>query len=154
MGIGNKELNKVSNSSLVLQCHLFSLPNKRGGMSIMEISLPAIWSGVIGHVPCNFRQSASALIMLADTSNPQVARRQTHPTMGELLLNRATFFSRRFPHTASITSHRNSKPAILRSKLDITFCMVFIFDVLRPFPSKYSRGACFVFPEYNTTNAM
>jgi hypothetical protein len=121
LGIGNKELYKVSNLSLVLECHFFLLPNESEGMSVMEFSSPAIWSGVIGHVPCNLSRSARALIMFANTSNPRVARRWTHPKVGELLLNRATFFSRRFPHTASMTSHRNSKPAILRSELDISY---------------------------------
>jgi hypothetical protein len=55
LGIGNKELNKVSNLLLVLQCHFFLLPNECEGMSVMEFSSPTIWSGVIGHVPCNFR---------------------------------------------------------------------------------------------------
>ncbi len=122
MGIGNKVLNKVSKLWFVLQSHFFSLPNECKGMSIMEFSSPAIWSGVIGHVPCNLSRSARALMRLADTSNPQVARRRwTHPTVGELSLNRATFFSQRFPHTDSMTSHRNSKPAILRSELEISF---------------------------------
>jgi hypothetical protein len=73
----------------------------------------------MGQVVFSFSQRASMLMRCADTIDPHVARRWTHPTMGELLLNNATLFSLRFLHTDSTTSHRRSKPAISRSELEI-----------------------------------
>jgi hypothetical protein len=73
----------------------------------------------MGHVPVSFSRSASALMMCADTIDLRVARHQTHPTVGELLLNNATLFSRRVPHTDSMTSHKRSNPAISRSEFVI-----------------------------------
>ena len=88
-------------------------------MSVIEFSSPAIWSGVMGHVPLSLSRSASALMRCADIIDPRVARCRTHPTVGELLLNNATLFSRRVPHTDSMTSHKRSNPAISRSELVI-----------------------------------
>ncbi len=95
---------KVSKSELVLQNHLGLLPKEREGISVIEFSSPAMWSGVIGHVPFNFSLSASARMRCADTIEPRVSKRRTHPTVGELLLNSATLCSRRSPHTDSMTS--------------------------------------------------
>ena len=114
-------LNKVSNSWLDLHSHFGLLPKEREGISGIKFSSPAMWRGVIGHVPFSFSWRASAQIRCAETSDPRVARRRTHPTVGELLLNRATRFSRRSPQTDSITSHKNSSPAISRSELVIFF---------------------------------
>ena len=110
---------KARRSELVLQNHFGSLPKEREGISVIEFSSPAMWSGVIGHVPFNFSLSASARMRCADTIEPFVARRRTHPTVGELSLNSATLCSRRSPHTDSMTSHRNSSPAISKSELVI-----------------------------------
>ncbi len=114
-------LNKHSNSWLDLHSHLGSLPKERDGISVIKFSSPAMWRGVIGHVPFSFRRRASARIRCANTSDPRVARQRTHPTVGELLLNRATRFLRRSPQTSSITSHKNRSPAILISELVIFF---------------------------------
>ncbi len=88
-------------------------------MSVIEFSSPAIWSGVMGHVPLSFSRSASALMRCADTIDPRVARHRTHPTVGELSLNSATCFSLRDVHTDSMTSHKRSNPAISKSELVI-----------------------------------
>ena len=127
----------MSKSVLDLQCHLGLLPKECEGISVIDVSSPAMWSGVMGHVPLSFSQSASALMRCAETIDPHVAMRLTHPTVGELSLNNATRFSRRVPHTDSMTSHKRSKPAILRLELVIpsTF-MIEIIDLLRPFPSE------------------
>jgi len=113
-------LNNVSNSEFDLQCHFVSLPKDRNGISVIEFSSPAMWSGVIRHVPFCLSRRASARIRWADTRDPRVASRRTHPTVGELSLNSATFFSRRFPHTCSITSHSRNRPAISRSEFVIS----------------------------------
>jgi hypothetical protein len=89
-------------------------------MSVIKFSLPAMWRGVIGRVLVSFSLRARAWMRCAETRDPREARRRTHPTVGELSLNRATRFSRRLPQTDSITSHRNSKPAI--SKSDLVIC--------------------------------
>ena len=73
----------------------------------------------MGHVPLSLSRSASALMRCADTIDPRVTRRQTHPTVGELSLNNATLFSRRVPHTDSMINHKRSNPAISRSELVI-----------------------------------
>ena len=112
-------LYKVSKSLLVLQNHFGLLPNEREGIYVIEFSSPGIWSEVIGHVPCNFSLSASARMRCADTIEPRVAKRRTHPTVGELSLNSVTLCLWRSPHTDSMTSHRNSSPAISKSELVI-----------------------------------
>ncbi len=86
-------LNIVSNSWLDLHSHFGLLPKEREGISVIEFSSPAMWRGVIGHVPFSFSRRASARIRCAKTSDPHVARQCTHPTVGELSLNRATRFS-------------------------------------------------------------
>ena len=73
----------------------------------------------MGHVQLSFSRSARALMRCAETVDPRVARRQTHPTVGELSLNNATLFSRRDLHTDSMTSHKRSNPAISMSELVI-----------------------------------
>jgi hypothetical protein len=73
----------------------------------------------MGHVPLSFSWSASALMRCAETIDPRVARRRTHPTVGELSLNSATLFSLRDVHTDSMTSHKRSNPAISKSELVI-----------------------------------
>jgi hypothetical protein len=110
---------KVSKSELVLQNHFGSLPKEHKGISVIEFSLPAMWSGVIGHVPFNFSLSARSRMRCADTIKLQVAKQRTHPTIGELLLNSATLCLQRSPHTDSLTSHRSSSPAISKSELVI-----------------------------------
>jgi hypothetical protein len=110
---------KGSKSELVLQNHFGSLPKEREGISVIEFSSPAMWSGVIGHVPFNFSLSASARMRCADTIKPRVARRRTHPTVGELSLNSVTLCLRRSPHSNTMTSHRNSSLAISKSELVI-----------------------------------
>ena len=55
-------------------------------------------------VPFSFSRRASALMRCADTIDPHVAKRWTHPTMGELLLNCVTLFSLRFLQTDSMTN--------------------------------------------------
>ena len=42
------QLNRVRKSSSVSQNHLGLLPNERDGISMSEMSLPAIWRGVSG----------------------------------------------------------------------------------------------------------
>jgi hypothetical protein len=73
----------------------------------------------MGQVPFSFSHRASALMRCANTIDPLVAKSQTYPTVGELLLNNATLFSLRFLHTGSMTSHRRSEPAISRLELEI-----------------------------------
>ncbi len=104
---------KVSKSELVLQNHLGSLSKEHEGMSVIEFSLPTMWSGVIGHVPFNFSLSASARMRCADTIEQHVAKWRT------LSLNSATLCSRRSPYTDSMTSHRNISSAISKSELVI-----------------------------------
>jgi hypothetical protein len=48
--IGKRLLNNVSNSVLDLQCYFGLLPKEREGISVIEFSSPAMWSGVMGHV--------------------------------------------------------------------------------------------------------
>ncbi len=112
-------LNKVSKSRLDLHSHWGSLPNECKGMSVIEFSSPAMWSGVIGHVPFSLSLRASARMRCAKTNDLQVARQHAHPTVGKLSLNKATRFSRRSPQTDFITSHKKSRPAISRSELVI-----------------------------------
>jgi hypothetical protein len=50
----------------------------------------------------------------AETKDPRVARRHTHPTVGELSLNKATRFSRRSPQTDSITGHKKKQASRLQ----------------------------------------
>jgi hypothetical protein len=73
----------------------------------------------MGHVLLSFSWSASALMRCAETIDPLVAMRQTHPTVGELSLNNATLFSLRDLHTDSMTSHTRSNPAISKFELVI-----------------------------------
>jgi hypothetical protein len=117
--MGKRLFNNVSELVLVLQCHLGSLPKDQEGISVIEFSSPAMWSGVMGQVLFNFSRRASALMRCADTIDPRVVRCWTHPTVGELLLNSPTLFCLRFPHTDSVTSHRRSKPASSRLELEI-----------------------------------
>ena len=70
---------------LDLQCYFGLLPKECEGMSAIEFSSPAIWSGVMGHVLLSLSWSASALMRCADTLDPHVVRHQTHPTMGEFV---------------------------------------------------------------------
>ncbi len=70
---------------LDLQCHLSLLPKDLEGISVIEFSSPAMWSGVMGQVLFSFSRKASALMRCADTIDPRVAKRWTHPTMGELM---------------------------------------------------------------------
>jgi hypothetical protein len=49
--IGKRLLNNVSNLVLDLQCYFGLLPKEREGISVIEFSSPAMWSGVMGHVP-------------------------------------------------------------------------------------------------------
>jgi hypothetical protein len=147
-------LYKVSKSLLVLQNHFGLLPNEREGIYVIEFSSPGIWSEVIGHVPCNFSLSASARMRCADTIKPRVAKRRTHPTVGELSLNSATLCSRRSPHTDSMTSHRNSSPAISKSEL-CKFVVVIEFpDSGGPFPPENCRDARLIFAENHTASSM
>ena len=104
---------------LDFQCHFGSLPKEHDGISVIEFSPPAMWSGVMGHVPLSFSRSASALMRCADTIDPCVARHWTHPTVGVLSLNNATLFSHRVLHTDSMTSHKRSNPDISRLELVI-----------------------------------
>ena len=59
-GSGKCELNSVSKSESVMQCHSHTLPNDREGMSVMAFSTPGIWTGVIGQVRLIFILNATA----------------------------------------------------------------------------------------------
>ena len=135
---------KVSKSELVLQNHLGLLPKEHEGISVIEFSLPAMWSGVIGHVPFNFSLSASARMRCADTIEPRVAKWRTHPTVGELSLNSSTLCLRRSPHTNSMTSHRNGNFVIVIEFLDHRWT----------FPPKHCWDACPIFAEDHAANSM
>ena len=114
-------LNKVRMSALDLQYHAALLPNDRNGMSVMTFWVPAMCWDINGDVPAIFSRRANACTNCMATSNHLAAIRLTHPAVGELSLNKATYFARREGHTSSITKNSNNKLAISKSEFVIFF---------------------------------
>ena len=68
--------------------------------------------GVNGDAQCFFRHNANACTNCIATNEPLAARRLTHPTVGELLLNNAKYVAINCGQTYSITIHNINNPAI------------------------------------------
>jgi hypothetical protein len=115
-GNGKVELKCMSSSSSDLQCHAGLLPNDRKGMSAMAIRFPAMCIGVKGQAFSFFARRAIAWTRCSATVERFEASFVAHPIVGELLLNRVRCFSSRGPHTASMVSHRRTRPAISKSE--------------------------------------
>ena len=115
-GNGKSEVNSVSKSASVLQAHRGSEPNDREGMSVSALSTPAMWSGVSGEHCRAWRRKASARTRCIATRDCFDAKRWTQCTVGVLSLISATCVLAGVGHTASTTSHRSKRPAILRSE--------------------------------------
>ena len=132
-GKGKVELNNVSRSVSLLHVHLGSEPNDRDGMSVMELSTPAIWSGVRGEAFASCSRSASARTSWIATLECLAARRCTQWTVGELSLNNATCAFFNTGQTVSMTSHNIRRPAISRSEFVMVprgFLSVTMLDVM------------------------
>jgi hypothetical protein len=112
VGRGNSALKRVSYSESDVQYHLGSLPNDRDGMSVILFLRPGMCSGVSGETCLSFRRNASTHTSFDATTDPLAAMQHTQCTVGELSLNSATCAPSLKPHTSSITSHSNSRPAI------------------------------------------
>ena len=106
----------MSNSECDLHSHFGSEPNDRDGMSVIELSTPAMCSGVSGDARERCRHSARAHTSCIATFECFAASRCTQWTVGELSLNNATCASSTVGHTSSMTSQRRRRPAISRSK--------------------------------------
>ena len=76
-GNGNIELNSVSKSWSVWQCHLGTEPNDLDGISVMAFCTPAICNGVNGDVFLIRRGRASARIRCIATYECRDASRST-----------------------------------------------------------------------------
>ena len=74
-----------------------------------------MWKGVNGDAPAFLNCSVNAHTNCIDTNESFSARRLTHATVGELLLNNTTYAARNFGQTPSITSHYINIPAISKS---------------------------------------
>ena len=80
-------MNKFSRSVSFLQNQAILMPNERDGISIIEISSPAMCKGVNGDTPEFFNRNVNARTSCVSTNDPLSARHFTHPIVGELSLN-------------------------------------------------------------------
>ena len=76
-------MNKFSRSVSLLQNQDILLPNERDGISVIEFSSPTMCKGVNGDAPDLFSRSVDAHTGSIATNDPLVARRFTHPIVGE-----------------------------------------------------------------------
>ncbi len=104
----------MTNSESVLHIHAELLPKEQDGMSVIVFCFPLICIGVRGHVCWILSQSSSACIKFPTMIDCVDNKRDTQPTVGELLLNNVIRILRRSPQTPLITSHRSNKSAISR----------------------------------------
>ena len=72
--------------------------------------------GVNSDAPDLFRHNANAYTNCIATNEPLVARRLTHPTVGELSLNNASYAACNCENSYSITSHNIDYPGIFKSE--------------------------------------
>jgi hypothetical protein len=115
-GKGKVELESVSGSLLVWQCHAGVFPNDWEGMSAIAMHFPAMWIGVNGHAFCIFAHRANACTRCSDTVERFDASFVTHPIVRELSLSKVSRFSSRGPQTSSMVSHKRTSPAISKSE--------------------------------------
>ncbi len=94
----------------------FSDLKDREGMSVSELSTPAMCRGINGEALLSWRRNASARTSCIATFECFAVRRCTQCTIGELSLNSATWALVSEGHTSSITSHSKSNPAISKSE--------------------------------------
>ena len=115
------------NSLSFLQNHYFLLPNDRDGVSVIWFFLPPMCWGVRGEHLLYFSRRASARSSCPATIDPFAAILVTHPTVGELSLNKPQCACNKLGHTSSMTKKRNRRPANSRSELlmrPFGFCCV------------------------------
>jgi hypothetical protein len=127
-------LNNVCNSASDVQVHVGLLPKERDGMSAILLRTPSMCNGVNGQVCIIFSRRAKAWTSRSATRDCFDASLVTQLTVGELLLNKVTCFSRRLLQMPSITNHSITSPAI--SKLELVSLPVGLFrDMMSCFMS-------------------
>jgi hypothetical protein len=110
-------LNNVSNSASDVQVHVGLLPKERDRMSAILLHTPSMCNDVNGQVCIVFSRRAKAWTSRSATRDRFDASHVSQLTVGELLLNKVTRFSRRLSQMPAITNHSITSPAISKSEL-------------------------------------